>query len=112
MIKCFIEGKIDFAYFLEILHEHRQKGDPIKEVLNAFKSYDRQRRGYITAKELTLILSSVGEKMSKLESRFFIVDIFYIFIVDRVLREAHITDGLVRYQDFVRLIATPLPDYD
>uniref|UniRef100_A0A914XPL2 EF-hand domain-containing protein n=1 Tax=Plectus sambesii TaxID=2011161 RepID=A0A914XPL2_9BILA len=93
-------GKIDFACFLDVLHEHQRKGDPIKEVLMAFRSHDRQRKGVIPAKELRAILTGMGERMAPQE-------------IDRVFREANVIDpkGLVRYEDFVRVISIPLPDY-
>lgn len=63
-----LDGKIDFACFLDILHEHQRKGDPIKEVLMAFRSHDRQRKGVIPAKELRAILTGMGERMAPQES--------------------------------------------
>jgi len=91
--------KIDFAAFLDILHQYSQKEPPSTEVLAAFRSHDRARRGQISAFELKSILTGLGEKLTTQE-------------VDAIFKEANIpTSGTIQYSDFVKVVSTPLPDY-
>ena len=46
-------GKISFADFLEIMHNHSKKESIPKELLEAFRGMDPQRKGYIPAKVST-----------------------------------------------------------
>jgi len=95
-----IKGKkYDFAAFLEILHDYSQKDQPSLEVLSGFRSHDRQKRGLISAKELKSILTGIGERLTPQE-------------VDAILREANVPpNGSVKYEDFIKVVSTPLPDY-
>ena len=43
-------GKISFADFLEISHSHSKKESIPRELLEAFRGMDPQRKGYIPAK--------------------------------------------------------------
>merc|ERR1712180_245907 len=43
-------GKISFADFLEIMHGHSKKESIPRELLEAFRGMDPQRKGYIPAK--------------------------------------------------------------
>lgn len=58
------DGQIDFAEFLNILHEHLQGGDAKQEMMNAFKAYDHKKTGFINVKDLRAILTGTGEKLS------------------------------------------------
>jgi Ca2+-binding EF-hand superfamily protein len=40
-----------------------------KEILNAFKLYDTKKTGYISAKELKMILTMTGEKLSSKDGK-------------------------------------------
>ncbi|UYV81322.1 hypothetical protein LAZ67_20000766 [Cordylochernes scorpioides] len=92
-------GKISFAEFLEILHDHSQKEDIPEEVLKAFRACDRGRSGQIHARELRRILLSWGERLSQKE-------------IDAIYREANVNpNGYINYSDFVRIICAPVPDY-
>ena len=64
------EGKIDFASFLEAMHEHSQSESPEKEILNAFKAHDAEKRGYVNASEVRHILMNLGERLSRQEGGF------------------------------------------
>lgn len=52
---------------MDILHAEEQKGDPLVEVIKAFKGLDSQHKDVIHTTELVNLLSSFGEKMSKNE---------------------------------------------
>ena len=58
---------IEFAAFLECMHAHKEIEKPEKELLNAFKSHDKERRGYVNASEARHILMNLGEKLSSRE---------------------------------------------
>jgi len=92
-------GRIAFADFLDIMHTHSKKESIPKELLEAFKAMDVQRRGSIPARDLWNILVKWGEKLSPRE-------------VDQIFREANIQiNGQVKYEDFVKIVCAPVPDY-
>merc|ERR1719270_3163109 len=70
-------GKDSFADFLDIMHSHTKKESIPKELLEAFRGMDPQKRGVIPAKDLWHILVKWGEKLSARE-------------VDQIFREANI----------------------
>lgn len=91
--------KLSFADFLEIMHQHSMVEKLPKEILDAFRAYDTTRQGTISAKDLRHVLGGWGEKVSPQE-------------IDRLFKEAKIpANGNVRYEDFVRLVCQPVPDY-
>ncbi|VDK48510.1 unnamed protein product [Anisakis simplex] len=92
------DKRVDFAAFLEILHADGAKGDPMVEITRALKNIDHKNQGWITVPELSSILSSVGEKMSREE-------------IQRLLRQLDLKDSnKVPYAKLIRLIsATPMP---
>lgn len=60
-------GKVSFADFLDIMHSHTKKESIPKELLEAFRGMDPQKRGVIPAKDLWHILVKWGEKLSARE---------------------------------------------
>ncbi len=95
------DGQIDFAEFLNILHEHLKVQDTTTEILNAFKAYDSKKTGVIHSKELRSILTTTGEKLSNKD-------------VDVILRETGgggSKDGKINYQQIVKVLSTPIADY-
>ncbi|XP_076322697.1 uncharacterized protein LOC143231853 isoform X1 [Tachypleus tridentatus] len=92
-------GKISFADFLDIMHMHSRREDIPEEILKAFRAIDKGKSGKISSRELRRILTSWGEKLPSKE-------------VDRVFREANISSsGYVSYDEFVRVVCAPVPDY-
>jgi len=93
------DGKISFADFLDIMHKHTKVENIPQEIIDAFKAYDPHGKGVISAKDLRHILSGWGERLSSQET-------------DRLFREAKVApNGNIRYEDFVRFICFPVPDY-
>ena len=97
------DGQIDFAEFLNILHEHLKVQDTTTEILNAFKAYDSKKTGVIHSKELRSILTTTGEKLSNKD-------------VDVILRETGgggggSKDGKINYQQIVKVLSNPIADY-
>jgi len=56
-----------FSDFLDIMHAHSKQESIPKELLDAFKGMDTQRKGTIPAKDLWHILAKWGEKLSTRE---------------------------------------------
>ena len=115
-------GKMAFADFLDVMHTHSSKENLPKELLDAFKCYDTQKRGVIHAKDLRRILIKWGEQLSPKEGKytlglFFVgpynnVFLFFSKIVEQIFREANISShGYVNYQEFVKIVCAPVPDY-
>merc|ERR1712072_478808 len=76
-------GTIDFPEFLNLMAEK------IKE---AFKGFDKDGNGFISAAELRHVMTNLGEKLTDEE-------------VDEMLREADIDgDGQINYEEFVKMM--------
>ncbi|XP_073820047.1 calmodulin-like protein 4 [Musca autumnalis] len=92
-------GKMSFADFLEIMHQHQQKENLPEEVIAAFKASDTHNTGLIPARQLRNLLQTWGEGLSVRE-------------VDNIFREANVgNNSMVRYADFVKIACAPVPDY-
>ncbi|XP_075147774.1 calmodulin-like protein 4 [Haematobia irritans] len=92
-------GKMSFADFLEIMHQHSKVENLPDEVIGAFKAADTQNTGLIPARQLRTLLQTWGEGLSVRE-------------VDNIFREANVgNNSMVRYADFVKIACAPVPDY-
>lgn len=93
------DGSIDFASFLNIMHDHSRVEDKQTELKAALIAHDREKRGYVEASELKHILTTMGEKLTSRE-------------VDTLLREAGMqSSGHINISKFVDTVMTPQPDY-
>ena len=66
-------GKMSFADFLEVMHQHSKVENLPDEVLAAFKAGDPQGKGTIPAKQLRHLLQYWGEGLSYRE----VIILFY-----------------------------------
>ena len=83
-------GTIDFAQFVFIMQKRRTGDDYDEEIINAFRVFDKNDNGIITASELRHVLTTIGDKLTDEE-------------VDAMIREADIDgDGNINYEEFVR----------
>jgi calmodulin len=83
-------GTIDFAQFVFIMQKRRTGDDYDEEIINAFRVFDKNDSGIITATELRHVLTTIGDKLTDEE-------------VDAMIREADIDgDGNINYEEFVR----------
>ncbi|KAK3092811.1 hypothetical protein FSP39_007470, partial [Pinctada imbricata] len=57
-------GEIDFPEFLTMMAKKMKALDVEDEIREAFKVFDRENKGYITASELRHIMTNLGEKLS------------------------------------------------
>lgn len=91
-------GKLSFADFLDVMYTHSKKEKIPEEILDSFKASDLNRTGQIHVSDLKHILCQWGEKLENRE-------------VDQILREANISGSYVKYQDFIKVLCAPAPDY-
>ncbi|MCJ1388823.1 hypothetical protein MMC18_001673 [Xylographa bjoerkii] len=90
-------GTIDFPEFLTMMARKMKdtdSEDEIRECIHpeAFKVFDRDNNGFISAAELRHVMTSIGEKLTDDE-------------VDEMIREADQDgDGRIDYNEFVQLM--------
>lgn len=60
-------GKMSFADFLEVMHQHSKVENLPEEVIAAFKAADPQNTGVIPARQLRNLLQNWGEGLSNRE---------------------------------------------
>ena len=92
------DGKISFADLLDIMHTHSVKEKIPQEILDAFIATDWTRTGQMLTRDLRHILCGWGEQMDQRQ-------------FDKLMREANITGPYFKYEDFVKIISAPIPDY-
>ncbi|KAI8508559.1 PREDICTED: calmodulin-alpha-like isoform X1 [Branchiostoma belcheri] len=81
-------GTIDFPEFLMVMAKKQRDADNEKEIREAFRVFDKDGNGFITASELRVVMANLGEKLTDEE-------------VDEMLDEADIDgDGHINYQEF------------
>ena len=87
-------GTIDFPEFLTMMARKLKDVDAEAEIREAFKVFDKDGNGLISANELRHVMTSLGEKLTDEE-------------VDEMMREADIDgDGFVNYEEFVKMMTT------
>lgn len=85
-------GSIEFPEFLKLMTEKMASSDPEQDMRDAFKVFDKNGDGVITATELRYVMTNLGEKMTDEE-------------IDEMLREADTDgDGQIDYQEFVAMM--------
>merc|ERR1712103_5077 len=85
-------GTIDFPEFLSLMARKMKDTDTEEELIEAFKVFDRDGNGFISAAELRHIMTKLGEKLTDEE-------------VDEMIREADICgDGQINYEEFVKVM--------
>lgn len=86
------DGTIDFPEFLTMMARKMKDTDSEEEIREAFKVFDRDGNGYISAAELRHVMTSIGEKLTDEE-------------VDEMIREADADgDGTIDYNEFVQML--------
>jgi len=95
-----INGRIDFAHLLDVLHEHSKVENVQDEIMNAFKAQDKERKGVLPAEEISQVLMSMGERMTQRE-------------VNQLFRDAGmLNQGMINYKELLQSLMAPVPDYD
>jgi calmodulin len=79
-------GTIDFPEFLTMMARKMKDSDSEEEIREAFRVFDKDGNGFISAAELRHVMTNLGEKLTDEE-------------VDEMIREADIDgDGQVNYE--------------
>merc|ERR1712048_1179390 len=73
-------GTIDFPEFLSLQARKMKDTDTEEEIIDAFKVFDRDGSGFISAAELRHVMTNLGEKLTDEE-------------IDEMLREVGMDDG-------------------
>ncbi|KAL6637025.1 hypothetical protein ACP70R_024597 [Stipagrostis hirtigluma subsp. patula] len=83
-------GTIEFHEFLTMMAHKVKDADSEEEIKEAFKLFDKDQNGYISAAELRHVMANLGEKLTDKEA-------------EEMIREADMDgDGLVNYEEFKR----------
>ncbi|KFR15358.1 Calmodulin, striated muscle, partial [Opisthocomus hoazin] len=81
---------IDFPEFLSLMARKMRDTDSEEEIREAFRVFDKDGNGYISAAELRHVMTNLGEKLTDEEG-------------DEMIKEADCNnDGQVNYEEFVR----------
>ena len=91
-------GTIDFNEFVNLMlrkkNDADEGADPEKELKEAFKIFDKDGNGFISAAELRHVMTNLGEKLTDEE-------------VDQMIKEADTNgDGQVDYNEFARMMVS------
>nr|BAR40088.1 hOTC-Cyan-Nano-lantern(Ca2+) [synthetic construct] len=85
-------GTIYFPEFLTMMARKMKDTDSEEEIREAFRVFDKDGNGYISAAQLRHVMTNLGEKLTDEE-------------VDEMIREADIDgDGQVNYEEFVQMM--------
>merc|ERR1719236_202234 len=60
-------GTIDFAEFLSLMSKKMKDADSEEELMEAFKVFDKDGNGFISAAELRHVMTNLGEKLTEEE---------------------------------------------
>jgi calmodulin len=88
------KGTVDFPEFLTLMARKMKDTDSEEEVKEAFRVFDKEGNGFISAAELRHVMTNLGEKLTEEE-------------VDEMIREADVNgDGQINYEEFVKVMVS------
>ena len=88
------KGTIDFPDFLSMLALRMKDADSSDDIREAFRVFDKNDNGFISAAELRHIMTNLGEKLTDEEA-------------EEMIREADVNgDGVINYEEFVTLMSS------
>lgn len=87
------KGTIEFHEFLNLMQKKREYIDSEEEVLEAFRVFDADGTGFVSAAELRDVLTSLGEKLTEEE-------------VEELFSEGEIDEnGMINYFEICQAVA-------
>jgi len=87
-------GMLDFPEFLDMMRKSTDDANAEEEMQEAFRVFDRDGNGFVTEKELRLIMMNLGEKLLDEE-------------IDEMITCADVDgDGQINYEEFINLMST------
>ncbi len=85
-------GSMDFPEFMNIMARRGAELNVEEELLKAFKIFEKDGSGYISASELRGVMTTLGEKLTDEE-------------IEDLIKEADIdSDGMINYHEFVKMM--------
>lgn len=86
------DGEVDFDEFMLLMAKKMKEGEMDEELYEAFKTFDKENKGYFTKKELEKVMGEYGEKLSKED-------------IELMFQETDYDgDGTIDFEDFVRMM--------
>eukprot|EP01115_Flamella_aegyptia_P003137 TRINITY_DN150_c0_g1_i2.p1 TRINITY_DN150_c0_g1~~TRINITY_DN150_c0_g1_i2.p1 ORF type:complete len:149 (-),score=67.93 TRINITY_DN150_c0_g1_i2:259-705(-) len=83
---------IDFPEFLTVMSKSMKPAASEEEIKEAFRVFDKEGDGMVSASELRHVMTNLGEKLTEDE-------------IDEMIREADDDgDGQIKYAEFVRMM--------
>ncbi|XP_020104890.1 calmodulin-like protein 8 [Ananas comosus] len=87
-------GSIEFGEFLYLMAKKMKETNDEEELKEAFKVFDKDQNGFISASELSNVMINLGEKLTDEE-------------VEQMIKEADMDgDGQVNFEEFVKMMRT------
>ncbi|KAJ1645557.1 hypothetical protein LPJ64_002847 [Coemansia asiatica] len=88
------DGEIDFVEFTTLMAQYYNTSSEEEELREAFKVFDKNGDGFISADELRQVMTSLGERLTDAE-------------VDEMIKEADADgDGKINYEEFVKMMVS------
>ncbi|XP_057483720.1 calmodulin-2/4-like [Actinidia eriantha] len=85
-------GTIDFPEFLNLMARKIKDTDSEEELKEAFRVFDKDLNGFISAADLSRVMTNLGEKLTDED-------------IDKMIREADVDgDGQINYEEFVKVM--------
>merc|ERR1712167_456772 len=92
-VDCDQNSTIDFNEFCALMEKKGSAGDSEEEMKEAFKTFDKDGNGFISAAELKDVMEKLGEKLTDDE-------------LDEMIRECDVNgDGMVDYNEFCTMMS-------
>jgi calmodulin len=58
------DGEVDFDEFMQLMAKRMKEGEMDEELYEAFKTFDKDGKGFFTKEELQKVMVDYGEKLS------------------------------------------------